>query len=298
MVKIFVPTMAAFKGDIQTMMDLLDSTVGKRYEVGLEVIGKPEHFQGTEYFDKIRENLKSVANGVPRVVHGFSGLQVYESGMADMRTLEGRRLLKTYLGLAREIGADYVHVHSGAGYRRIGTCKEKGMELNKVRLNLLGCLKESNATCQIGIENLPAPSMGDVEKNPEKIWCDCVESVEDLLYVIQGTKLKATFDTCHHAANREGEIDLVEPALQLGEYLHYLHVSDVSDFWKPNESVWREGVIPGDGNIGKESFRKFFGYIKENHPDIGIEIEVYNTDFKNPTESKEAITRVLTWLES
>jgi len=37
-------------------------------------------------------------------------------------------------------------------------------------------------------------------------------------------------------------------------------------------------------------------YIKENYPDMGICLEVYNADFNNPAESREAVKRVVDWL--
>lgn len=125
-----------------------------------------------------------------------------------------------------------------------------------------------------------------------------MDSVEDCLKIVRNTYLEITFDTCHYAAGlspeRDGKIDLVAPAKAIGDYLGFLHISDVSGHWG-NGGVWKEGIIPGDGRIGKTAFKKFFQHIREAHPNIGICVEVANADFSNPRESEEAIKRVIRW---
>lgn len=297
MVTILLPTMAAFKDDAQTMFDLLESTAGKAgYDIGLEVMGKPEHFQNKEHISEVIENMNSVAGGAHNVVHGFSGLNVYETGMCDMGTGVGKKLLRTYLQIAKAIDAKYVHVHSAAGYRGVeNKPDDKSKTLKVIRGNLLDCMNEFDGI-KVGIENLPWPSMGDVFKDPVTMWCDYVDSLEDCMSVVKGTKLGVTMDTCHYALDKKGKIDLVKGAKELGNYLSFLHVSDAEGFWTPHKSIWKEGIVPGDGRIGEEQFKKFFAYIKENHPDVGINVEVFNDSFKDPKESRESMKRVLSWL--
>lgn len=294
MVKIFLPTMAANINDVRTMMDLLEKTVAGKYPIGLEIIGKPEHFQKEEYLNQIKENMMSFSGEI--VVHGFSFIQVYESGLANMSTKVGKQLLDTYVALADDIGATYVHVHGGAGYKISISDKQSREELEKIRNNLLSVFRTD---IKIGVENVPTPSMGDVEKNPTEVWHDCLESLSDCLIVVHNTGLKITYDTCHYAAGlqEDGEIDLITPLEDLKQYLHHLHISDVVGHWVPNKSTWTESIIPGNGRIGKKSFENFFSWIKGNCPDIGICVEVVNADFKNPVESEESIKRILKWLE-
>ena len=298
MVKILLPTMAAYMGDVKTQLGLLEKTVRGKYEIGLEIVGKPEHFQEERHLRKIRDNIRSVAKGAYVVIHGFSGLQVYESGLSDMRTSKGRKLLETYLKLGRAVDASYVHVHGGAGYKgRTLTLHEKRVELNKVRENLLYCKRKLSTEFQLGVETLPSPSMGDVEMDPKKVWHDHCESLVDCLAIVDGTELKVTFDTCHYGADKGEKINLIEPIEMLGGHFGLLHANDISGYWVPYKSTWKEGVVPGDGRIGRSSFRKMFAYIKRKHPHVGISIEAYNADYKNPIESKESIIRVLKWLE-
>lgn len=289
--------MAAKSKDVELMLNLLEKTVPKKYESGLEIIGKADHFKNPEEIAKIVENITGLAKGAYLSVHGFSGLEVYESGLADMREEKsGGKLLDTYLDIADKIGANYIHIHSGAGYKGINKAlKDKKEELNKIRNILLS--RASKSKVPIGIENLPSPSMGDVEKDHDQIWCDGVESIDDCLEIVEGTNLKVTFDTCHYASDKEGEIDLVAPLQKLGAYAVYLHISDMQGRWVPHQSVWTEGVIPGQGRIGEEQFKKFFQYIKENCPDVGLCIEVANPDFKNPVETEIAVKQILKWLQ-
>jgi|GEM_PF-4369952 len=298
--KIVLPTMAVDKEDVNIMLGLLERLVGGRYEIGLEIIGKPVHFQEEGYLKQIGDNIRSVAQGAFLVIHGFSGIQVYESGIADMRTEIGRALLITYLELAKDIGANYIHIHSSAGYKgdrlsRKSILKVEAMD--KIRVNMISASGLVEAGCPVGIENLPTPSMGDVEKDPHKIWRDCVDSLEDCIYIVRGTDLKITLDTCHYAINQKGRIDLIKPVKRLSQHLWHFHISDTKGYWIPNRSLWQEGVVPGNGRIGEESFKELFSYLKENHPDISLCIEVFNKDYRDPVETEESIRRILGWLE-
>ena len=245
--KIVLPTMAVDRKDVNIMMGILERLVGSRHEIGLEIIGEPVHFQKEKYLKKIRDNIRSIAEGAFLVVHGFSGPQVYESGIADMRTETGRALLIIYLELAKDIGANYVHIHSSAGYKGDRLSRESSLKMeamDKVRANMLSASGLVKAGCSVGIENLPTPSMGDVEKDPHKIWRDCVDSLEDCIYIVRGTDLKITLDTCHYAINQKGRIDLIKPVRLLSQFLWHFHISDTKGYWMPNRSTWQEGVIP------------------------------------------------------
>ncbi|MFH1593026.1 MAG: TIM barrel protein [Candidatus Woesearchaeota archaeon] len=307
MARIFLPTMAAFREDVEIMMGLLEKTVGtSEHEFGLEVIGKHSHFVGAEAAEnlgKIQENLMQIARGAHLSVHGFSGIDCYETGSADMRTENGLNLLQTYLRLAQDIRAGYVHIHSAAGYRGDNlSLAEKRRALTQIKQNMLLAQEQSRATCKIGIENPPCPSMGDVETNPEQIWRDHVESLEDCLDIVRETDLKVTLDTCHYACGKKGEINLINAAQDLGNYLTHFHISDVQGVWVPSSarkggSVWTEGIIPGKGRIGERAFADFFKHVAVSYPNGGICVEVVNKDFKNPIESEESIKRVLNWLK-
>lgn len=76
MIKVLLPSMAAFKGNLETMRGLLEKVVPKEYGIGLEVIGKVEHFQDSESLGKIADNVHSLAKGAHIIIHGFSGLTV------------------------------------------------------------------------------------------------------------------------------------------------------------------------------------------------------------------------------
>jgi len=78
--------------------------------------------------------------------------------------------------------------------------------------------------------------------------------------------------------------------------LHHIHLGDSRGIWVANKFKAFDGIIPGEGRIGKDSFAKFFNYIREHHPNIGICIEVRNEDYKNPIETKESTKRLVNWL--
>lgn len=317
---IYVPTFPAFRKDVETMLSVLEKEVDG-FGIGLEIGGRPDHFSSQEGLDKIVENMKRVAGGIPTVVHGFSGLEVYEidgkkSDIADMSKPTGLNLLKTYIDLAKQLGSHYVHVHGAAGWQR----KEVGEGFKglsevvsaqtearkRIRANLLEGLKYAGKRIKtdIGIENLPDPSACDFSTDDRGVWRDYVQHVSDCIEIVKGTDLKITFDIAHHGINKDGYVDLVDasfgtfaPASEV-DHLYHLHVGDCSGYWKPGVSKAYDGVIPGEGRIGKDSFARFFKYIRETHPDIGICLEVHNKSFDDPQETRESIKRVCNWLKA
>lgn len=298
---IYVPTFAAFRGDVESRLALLEQEVlnneqykGK-FDIGLEIGGLAKHFTQQESLEKIVENIKSVAGGVNTVVHGFVGLAVYTEGIADMSDEVGKKLLEIYIELGKKLNSVYAHVHGSAGFQGIKEPVDKQERLQKIRENLLYGLSISN-NIPIGLENLPTPSACDFDDNPKTVWSDCVQQPTDVQTVIQGTPLKFTFDTAHYSINKDGYIDLTEPVKTLKDHLYHLHVVDSCGYWEPNVSKCYDGSIPGDGRIGPDSFENFFKHIHENHPNLGICIEVRNKDEKNPEQTREGIKRVLKWL--
>ncbi len=295
---IYLPTFAANRNDVGTVLSILEKDVLEshpgEFNIGLEIYGKMAHFQEEEVLAEMAENIKSVAGDIRTIVHGIVG-DIYTGEIADISKENGRVLLMAYINLAKKLGSVYVHTHGGIGYRGLKTPVDKPEVLDKARATLLEGLKASGGI-PIGIENIPSPSCHDLEINPEKVWSDYVEGIDDCMQVVGDTPLKITFDTCHYGASRDGYIDLIEPVERIRKQLHHLHVSDTSGYWKPYVSKGGEGSIPGEGRIGKDSFAKFFRYIRKNHPDIGICTEAYPEDFANPVEFGKAIRRVCKWL--
>ncbi|MEK6860467.1 MAG: hypothetical protein AABY07_00710 [Nanoarchaeota archaeon] len=89
---------------------------------------------------------------------------------------------------------------------------------------------------------------------------------------------------------------MTKPVKKLKDHIYHLHVVDCEGYWTPNQSMAFDGPVPGDGRIGSYAFENFFNYIKENHPNLGVCIEVRNKDEKNPEQTREGIRRVCRWL--
>ena len=292
----YLPVWASRPTDIAVMAKILEKYVPKGSR-GLKVIGSAEDFTTQEGLETVRENMKPYVDSFKIAIHGFSGLAVYTEGLADLTKEAGKNLLDTYIKLGETLNAAYIHLHAAAGYNGNSPCLfytnlDEAKEL--VRRTLIG--GQNSTHIPIGIENLPTPSAGDFDTDPHTVWRDYVESVEDCLDVVRNTNLKVTFDTCHYACGIE-EIDLVAGARALGEHLNFLHISDVGGFWDPYESLWTEGLVPGEGRIGDEQFEKFFDYIREEHSDISICIEVSNKDKTNPKQTIDSLVKVRNWLE-
>lgn len=292
---IYLPTFAFFRKDVETMFGILEKDVPNKYiGIGLEIYGKREHFQ-EEGLGKIVRNIGSVAGGVKTIVHGIIG-DIYPGGIADMSRKAGRELLMAYINLAKRLGSEYVHTHGGAGYRGIEVPADKQEVLEKIRNNFFMCLEKADGI-PVGIENAPIPSGGDIDENSKTVWSDYVEGIEDCMQIVRDTPLKITFDTAHYGSSNGGNVNLVLPVIAIEKQLGHIHLGDYDAQWVPNVSKFSEGIIPGDGKIGNDSFQCFFKYIKRKHPEIGVGIEVHNKDYSNPLETKECLRRVCSWLK-
>ena len=302
MITIYLPTFAARSEDIKNVLYVLEKNVNlNRFNIGLEIGGKAKDFLNQEGIEKIVENISHVARGVKTTVHGFSGKEVYEingkeSHIADMSREEGRDLLETYIQLAKKIGSHYVHVHGGVGYQGVKVPGDMRIKLGEVRKNLLSGLENAlKSNICIGIENLPSPSLCDYDTDSHKVWRDYVESIPSILGIVNGTGLKATFDTAHFALNKK-DFDLIEGVSLLENHLYHLHACDIEGYWVPGKSLSKDGLIPGEGRIGEKRFRDFFRYIAESHPNIGIVAETRIADSKNPVEFRESVKKICEWL--
>jgi len=115
---IYVPTFAAFNTDVKTMFKLLDEEVLKKhpekFQIGLEISGTSEHFTNQEHLEAIVDNIKTIAGGVKTIIHGFSGIEIYTQGIADMSEDVGIKLLNDYVKLGKKLKSKYVHVHGAA----------------------------------------------------------------------------------------------------------------------------------------------------------------------------------------
>lgn len=299
MVTIYLPTFAAFKDDVKNVFSLIEKEILKKYQgkinAGLEIYGKPEHFSTRENLEKMVENVKTTAGNIKTIVHGIVG-DIYPLGIVDMRKDAGKNVLIFYIDLGQMLKSEYVHTHGGAGYIGIKIPEDKQQGLREIKDNYLECLKRSKGI-PLGIENAPNPSGGDTDDNPKTVWSDYVQGIEDCMQIVKDTSLKITFDTAHYGSDKFGDIDLINPLKTIGKYLGHIHLGDYASPWIPNKSKFLEGIVPGEGRIGKDEFKRFFEYIKENYSDIGVGIEIINENYKELTETKKCLNLICPWLK-
>lgn len=313
---IAVPTMAAFENDLITNVRLLEELVlPSGHEGALEIIGKPDHFIEKEGREKMIENLKKYARGMGILSHQWSGNIIYDPSpgnlaFADLRTERGSRVINAGVQFAEEaIQAGlipdgetvYVHTHGGDIY--FGPRKserERHRDINKIKDTLTNAGRE-HPRVVIGLENIPTfPNSDDPDllNSPNKVGRSVFECLEDYKGVAIGTDVELTFDTSHYSYDRSGNIDLVKAMEVFGPDLRCLHVGDIEGFYIPGESMVQDGLVPGEGRIGRDAFKELFGHLKESYDlsKIGIEAEAADKDYRNPVNRKEAVRRIVGWL--
>ena len=318
MATIMVPTMAYFEDDLKTNLNLLEKIVQpKGHEIGLEIIGKPNHFLEKEGREKMVDNLKKHTAGLRIASHQWSGNVIYDPSpdnlaWSDLRTERGRNVLECGIAFAQEAintglisegNGVYVHTHGGELYfgERIPE-EDLKKQRDLIKQSLL-IASEKNPRIKIGLESIPAFPNSDepgLIKTPEKVGRTVFETLGDYKDTVEGTNLKLTFDTAHYSYDlKEGEIDLCSAIDVFKDYLKHIHISDARGHWVPYKSVAGDGYIPGEGKIGSEEFERFFKHLKENYDlsKVSIEAEVKDTDYANPLNREETLKRIVGWLD-
>ena len=312
---IIVPTMAAFEKDLVTNLRLLEELVEPTgHEFGLEVIGKPDHFLNPEQRAQMVANLKKHAAGLTLVSHQWSGNVIYDSSpenaaFADIRTERGKRVLESGVSFAEEAIAAgvpkgnrvYVHTHSGDLYfGEVMPYEVRMSSIQRVRKNLIGA-SVGHPYVKVGLENLPTfPNSDDptLINTPEKVGRSVFQTLQDYKTAVRDTDLGITFDPAHYVYDLDGSIDLVEAVDIFGEHLVHLHINDSKGDWIPGQSIVQDAIVPGEGKIGASEYKRFFRHLNDHYDlsKIGVEAEVRDADYVTLPNRREAVRRIIDWL--
>ncbi len=84
--------------------------------------------------------------------------------------------------------------------------------------------------------------------------------------------------------------ELNKLAGKLGPKLFYVHFSDFKNIWRPNETYYSEGVVPGQGDFGEE-LREFLKYLIPKQ--IPVMLEINDKDYKTLNETQKSIKWVI-----
>lgn len=333
MIHILTPTLPKFQDDVETRRKLLEVYVPEKLGKGLELImplgmvNSMENFKG--FKDKSVENLKPYLDNHTIVVHMPLQRDDFTDKCTDLSEKEGLVSLKKAVELAEATKSKKVVAHPEVFiYGDDESYKEEGYREEKMKAIKENLAKVVSGTdIEVMVENMSLPLMGDIKEfsdastMPYNAIANTLEDCMDFDAV--------TIDTCHYNITRrkinsllrkygkklsseiceeEGikgvypgtfgeQPDLSGAFEQLSSKVKHIHFSDSKGIWAPNRTIFYEGVVPGDGEIGEEVIRKTLEYIQSSYDSMTITVEVNDKDFKNPVESIESLKRIVDWLK-
>jgi sugar phosphate isomerase/epimerase len=293
---ILTPCRATETKDVEVRLKLLAETV-KGFRTGLEVVGPMSDF--TYNSKAIVKNLTEARrNGVSLfIIHSPIIRDDYGKNLTNLSRPESLEILSKVFELAEAVGAITVNSHSEVFFTTEEMKALTDIERNFLKKEISENLRKlEKGTIKFTIENIPWPLMGDVffcEKN--MVWDPLFVDPIELYQFCEENNLFMTFDTCHWATLRI-PIPLLKAFRGVEKRAIHLHLSDVYGRWLPGTATFKEGLIPGEGNLGEENFRQLLQYLKDCSQPFTLTVEVNDRDFQNPEESRESLRRVLNWL--
>ncbi|OGC47104.1 MAG: hypothetical protein A3A94_03610 [Candidatus Portnoybacteria bacterium RIFCSPLOWO2_01_FULL_43_11] len=291
---ICTPCRAVKREDVRVRLNLLQEIKGK-YPIGFEIVGPIDDF----FYERelIISNIKEIKRELDfLIIHSPVERENYFSGNTNLSTEKGMETLKSVYGLARMIGAEQVIVHAEVlSFTPLISERQKKKENLKENLKRLVI----RPAVKLSLENMPYPLMGDVMYSYEDmVWDPFFADPFELYEFVSEIGIFMTFDTCHWGT-LGFPVSLKTIVNKFKEKISHFHISDCWGHWIPGTSVFKEGLVPGDGFLGEEQFRELFSFFKNdswNTMNYTINLEVNDSDFKNPKESRESIRRILSWL--
>ena len=299
---IYTPCLASKLSAVETRIELL-KMVGEQFPVGFEVVGPITDFTDPTQCDAIKVNLaKARESGVSKIlIH--APVNVRENPKSDRTNLsspESLALMRTVLDLASQVDANTITAHaeifhSAAQMNNLTDAKRE--RLKELVAENLEKLDLENQPANLAIENMPYPLTGDLFScQADMVFDPLFTDPFELYEFTQQGSAKITLDTCHWAT-LNSPISLLNMFKRIENRVVNIHLNDALGLWIDGTSRFKEGLIPGDGNLGEEQFRRFLSYLKTCERQFTLTLEVSDQDFKKIEESKETLKRVLAWLE-
>lgn len=290
---------ASKTSDVKTRLKLLQR-LNRQIPIGLEVVGPVSDFMNPDARRIIIENVAMARDcGINQVIV-HSPVERLEYKSTDLSEDKTVKILQTVFELAEKLKAKIVVTHC-----EICQPFTKIRELNDKKRNRLKELiaenlqKINKGSALLAIENMADFTMGDV------FFCSsdmpAFPFFVDLLELYEFAKENSffiTFDTCHWAALCI-PIPLVSVYQKIEDRICHIHLSDAWGRWINGLSRCEEGIVLGDGNLGKNNFAQLIAYLQEKKSKpVTLTVEVRDKDLGNPKESGESLNRVLSWLSS
>lgn len=271
-------------------------------EFGIEIVGPVSDFLNPDIRKKIINNVLMARNqGIKIVViHAPIERDIYKT--TDLARAESITVLQEVFNLANLLEAELVVTHceicQPLSAMRKFTDKEREV-LKTTIANNLRKLDRTNIT--LAIENMPNAIDGDVffSASDMKSFPFFVD-LSELHDFTEKNSLFITFDTCHWGTLCI-PVPLIEAYKRIQDRVIHIHLNDAWGRWIDGVSRFEEGLIPGDGNLGKENFSQLIAFIKRYDPKYSVTITVEVHDERNSKHlqnSRESFKRLVKWLKT
>lgn len=275
----------------------------EKVKTGMQVVGLLSDFTDSGQRKLMIENLaRARSEGLGQIViHAPwpSPDELYEPKLNMAKTDQSLSTFQGVVDMAREVNAEMVVMHSGVWFQWWTAEKLSNQARNALYNSVSQTLRKLDREgIKIGLENMPYPGNGDVNFGKNQVVIDPLfTDLGEMYEFAQENEVEIVFDTCHWGTLNL-PISLAAAFRRIESKVCNIHLSDVGGRWLPGVSLFQEGLVPGDGDLGEQNFRWFLAHIKHSKKPVILTIEVKDKDFIAREESRRAIHKIYTWLAS
>lgn len=270
-----------------------------KFPTGLQVVGPIADFANPTNRKLMIRNLAAAKeHGISNIViHAPLQREDHYSKSTNLSEPEGLETLKTVFYLANESEADVVTVHTEVfctHYQMRSLTDKKRQHLKEAIAKNLKKLEKGKVI--LAIENMGYPLMGDtIICSKDMVYDPFFVDPLELYGFAQDNDIRITFDVCHWATLCL-PIPLRDIFRRIEDRVAHLHLSDAYGRWISGASLFKEGLVPGEGNLGEDNFRQLLSYLQEcKRPNL-ITFEIKDKNHRNPKELERGLIKVLSWL--
>jgi sugar phosphate isomerase/epimerase len=308
MLRIMLPCSPFDINELSARAKILEEYVGKKYPIGLELVGGWEDFFNEKAIKVAKNNLEKIDKSIYLSLHAPLNKKDLKRSFFNFGNKNSAKDFLYIVKLAEDLGVSLINFHAPAifSYKQVF---KKNIDLNflaekqieKVakdldKINFKGILCAENVTDYYGAEDLEIKNLFDFKNI--NFSAGFVDLKDFLKLHEKQDKAFVTIDICHLSTICDSS-EVIGKMREVAPLIRHIHFNDGLTVWRPLLSEFREGLVPGDGEIGKRVFKEdivpfLVGLSKEQ--DINIMIEVLREDYITSENSKESLKRLLDWL--
>lgn len=309
MLYLMLPCLCSSENQVKSHLSILEECHKAGYSIGLELFTRMDDLDNSRELEATVQNLINLPKDMLLSLH--APLELKRGSTRNFfcaPSLEAE--VEHFAKLAEwvdalDVGIVNFHAHRIFTFDELSRLNPQQVEdirtahLDKMG-NILQLLEAKYLPGKkICIENVPYCLTSDLTSDPREILYEaCFTNLRDFHRITgPGTNVFATIDTCHLAQMYDSS-ELISEISGISDILGHVHFSDLGKNWQPFMDLTEEGVVPGDGRIGRQVMKNLLEHFFQlgKSRDLGLVVETLDVDHNNPVQKAKAIKRILSWL--